>query len=564
MAPPLERAAMVARTVRQEVDAFLDREEARYGENWLKRFGVSTALALLVVVVVHFAIALALGQGALVRVGVFGTILVSGLLLTGVLLWLYGRKWRRPDEIRPYTVAVLLGSITAAVALEAFSAAQLLLWRSDSVSTLPGAGGPSLWRVEQLYGWHLLNSIPLLSVPRTVGIDRPAVFGDHVSGALLLAFKLTVLLPLVGLVVSGYRFADRQLAASREALQRRREGKAFFGRGWHDEIWPVAFAVAGAAALAALAVWGGLNPGSPLAGLIDDLVPSEATVQDITIPLGWVDAWVPPVIGLAVFSYGLLFVTEQVEVYTPEPPQAGVSGLGWTLAVCFGLIWVTAAIVGATILLIRTGVADPAGSVSDDQVLGVAVSFHFWHLLDGIPGLEIPQTLNWSLPHDLDDEWSGSLLLLYKAILLVALIFVTSRIVRPHLARRLSSGHGAVAAVADFERLAQQASEQLDLVERERIGGYPTRARKQFNALLSRAGEASNGVQALFGPGRVVEQADRIVALLERRNGRLYPLGFGRPDDESTDTDRAEFTAALASYRAVAGRTLRNALMRTR
>jgi hypothetical protein len=563
MATPLERAAMVARTVRQEVDAFLDREEARYGENWLKRFAASTALAMLVVVVVHFTIVLALAQGAPVRVGVFGTILMGGLLLTCVLLWLYGRKWRRPDEVRPYTVAVLLGSITAAVALEAFSAAQLLLWRSDSVSTLPGADGPSLWRVEQLYGWHLLNSIPLLSVPRTVGIDRPAVFGDHVSGALLLAFKLTVLLPLVGLVVSGYRFADRQLAASREALQRRHEGKAAFGRGWDDEIWPVAFAVACAAALAALALWGGLNPGSPLVGLIDDLVPSEATVQDIAIPLGWVDAWLPPVIGLAMFSYGLLFVIEQVDVYTPESPQAGASGLGWTLAVCFGLVWVTAAIVGATILLIRTRVADPAGSVSDNQVLGVAVSFHFWHLLDGIPGLEIPQTLNWPLSHDLDDGWSGSLLLLYKAILLVALIFVTSRIVRPHLGRRRSPAAGALAAVAEFERLAQQASKQLDLVERERFGGHPTRAHKQFDALLRRVVEASTRVQVLFGPGRVVEQADRIVALLERRNGRLYPLGFGRHGDESTDTDREEFTTALANYRAAAGRALRNAVMRT-
>ncbi len=107
-----------------------------------------------------------------------------------------------------------------------------------------------------------------------------------------------------------------------------------------------------------------------------------------------------------------------------------------------GVLLATALVVGITVLLIRTGVSRPSERVGDSHVLGTALAYPLWHVLDAIPGLSIPQTLNWQLAHDLDDVWSGIVLLLYKAVLVFALIFVTSRIVQPHLRRQLSAGPG--------------------------------------------------------------------------------------------------------------------------
>jgi hypothetical protein len=121
------RLSLLVGEIRHEVDRFLDAEAQRYRKKWLTRLASSTALGLLVVVVLHFAIVLALRHGNLIRVVVLGAILVGGLLLTCALLRMYWRARMRPNDIVPYVVAVLIGSLTAGVALEAFSGGQLLL-----------------------------------------------------------------------------------------------------------------------------------------------------------------------------------------------------------------------------------------------------------------------------------------------------------------------------------------------------------------------------------------------------------------------------------------------------
>jgi hypothetical protein len=59
----------------------------------------------------------------------------------------------------------------------------------------------SLTVTWQYYSWNLLDSIPFLEVPNTLHWELARTFSDHLSGGLLLAYKLLVLLPIAKLVV---------------------------------------------------------------------------------------------------------------------------------------------------------------------------------------------------------------------------------------------------------------------------------------------------------------------------------------------------------------------------
>lgn len=53
-------------------------------------------------------------------------------------------------------------------------------------------------QVQDFYAWNFLESIPSLNVPETLGWDKPYKDGDALARILLLAFKLTVIIPVVG------------------------------------------------------------------------------------------------------------------------------------------------------------------------------------------------------------------------------------------------------------------------------------------------------------------------------------------------------------------------------
>jgi hypothetical protein len=553
-APPSPLSAWVGAT-RLRVDGFLDAEAKRYSTHWARRLAASTGLGLLVLVVLHFAILFALQEDSLIQVPVFGGILVSGFLLTCALVWVYWRARSRSGDMVPYVVGALIGSLAACVALEAFSAGQLLLWRGGDVRAVPGAGHPDLWQVELLYGWHLLDSVPLLSVAKTLRFDEPALFADHVSGMLLLLFKLLVLLPLVGIVLSGYRVAEQELGKVRQAKARlaERAKRRAFGDSRDSDIWAAAVFFGFLAAVTALLVWGALNPASPLSGLVARVLPGQVAIAGTTISLAWVDAWALPVLGAVLIGLCLLGALSILAFLMLDPPGARASRGGRTAAVSTSLLMTTAVVVGATVLLIRTQLSRPSGGVGDGQVLWTAVAFPLWHLLDALPGLDIPQTLHWRLAHDLDDVWSGIALLLYKAVLVFGLVYLTSRI-----RRGLSAGPGTLAVVPAFDALAHEAGAQLDGYERECLSGNPWRLGQDISAVVHRVEGASTDVQALFGAGAVAEHVDRIVDLLETRRGRIFT---SRDDDlrARVAADRIAFDRELEAFGQAVRRSLQDA-----
>src|SRR5207302_1079822 len=51
--------------------------------------------------------------------------------------------------------------------------------------------------VVDFYMWHFVNLIPGLGIPETLHWTQPYQYSDHLSGAVLLIFKIAVILPVI-------------------------------------------------------------------------------------------------------------------------------------------------------------------------------------------------------------------------------------------------------------------------------------------------------------------------------------------------------------------------------
>jgi hypothetical protein len=62
----------------------------------------------------------------------------------------------------------------------------------------PAIARGEFWRFQDFYAWHFLNSIPGLKITETLKWPQPYDYKDSFSGALLLVFKLVVIIPVIG------------------------------------------------------------------------------------------------------------------------------------------------------------------------------------------------------------------------------------------------------------------------------------------------------------------------------------------------------------------------------
>jgi hypothetical protein len=134
---------------------------------------------------------------------------------------------------------------------------------------------------------------------------------------------------------------------------------------------------------------------------------------------GWwiVAAWLSVVVlvglpGSAVGESGL--AAKWVRVARPEF-HAGLPGFLLVfvlLTATFAAL--TAALYGSDALTAEEPIRDP--------VVLTLFSYYLWSFLDAIPALDIPETLNWSIPASLTDFASGAVLLTYKLLVIVPLI----------------------------------------------------------------------------------------------------------------------------------------------
>lgn len=62
-----------------------------------------------------------------------------------------------------------------------------------------------------------------------------------------------------------------------------------------------------------------------------------------------------------------------------------------------------------------------------DTVFWDAVAYLTWHLLDSIPILEVPTSLNWELHRTFSDHWSGVTLVMFKIAVIVPLLHIGAK-----------------------------------------------------------------------------------------------------------------------------------------
>jgi hypothetical protein len=77
----------------------------------------------------------------------------------------------------------------------------------------PHGRGRLVWDALGYYTWNFLDGIPILHIPKTLNWKLGPGFKDHASGALLLLYKLLVILPVIGLIVALTKSRDKQRLA---------------------------------------------------------------------------------------------------------------------------------------------------------------------------------------------------------------------------------------------------------------------------------------------------------------------------------------------------------------
>ena len=75
-------------------------------------------------------------------------------------------------------------------------------------------GGLSVERVETFYAWHIADSVPALKITQTLGWSAPLTYRSWKVGVLVLLFKLSIIVPIVGSVRVFWHQRQRRARAA--------------------------------------------------------------------------------------------------------------------------------------------------------------------------------------------------------------------------------------------------------------------------------------------------------------------------------------------------------------
>ena len=540
---------------------------ATSGENPSLAAAAGVAAAAVVVVALHGLQAVGLGSGSNVlttlSVGVAAVMAVACWVL---LLWLFWQT--RLDPSQPgYVLAVVLSIVTICVALEAFAGASTLLWQRGVIRPTT-VGAPSLWRAEGHYLWNLLDSVPLLSAPRTVGWRDPQPFADHVSGALLLSFKIAIIAPLVRLGLSGYQVFEARRAQARvkamlkqekraeeewlerrakwaeEAAQARKKKSGTLNRPYPSipptpyllrpqqsragEVWTLFTGLMVGLIVAAAAVAVLFDPGSWVNRWLRKQLEPGITIHNYHLRLDWLQTgpqWLVLAVLVVAMGYAVLNFG-----YGPADPYKVRSipvAVGAILTYFWLLAFLTLTVAATSLALLHVGVGVtrphiPAGSQPE-----AAVNAYTWAVADALPGPNIPATLNWSLHYRFVDQWSDALLLLYKVAFAAVLLFPLYRIIRIYAerSRPVATIEPALSAARKFLDLLLSIRTVLDRLEGRTVTKLQQESRWATGLTARRTlidlESALENVRLLFGDDDVTHKANTAEAAARKRHDAI-------------------------------------------
>lgn len=505
---------------------------------------VSVATTAVVVVLLHWLQGSGLSSGNIVLaalpVGVADIVAVS---FWAFLLWLFWQMRLYPNQNR-YALAAVLSVVMICVSLEAFAGLNTFLWKYGTMRS--ATFNPSLWRTEGHYLWHLVGSVPLLSIPRTLGWRDPQPLGDHLSGALLLAFKIAIIGPLVRLGLSGYQFfemrrvqvvAKREIAReqklAKEARRQQERGKKPLARKLRmgeDWWWPLTAVVL--ALIFTIPTMILADKGSWMDHWLARLPPS-VSIGGVHLALNWLHA-VPEllaVIGI-IAIIGNLIPTLREDAnpdMVRSVPTAAVAILTYFLV----LVLIAFAAAAISLVLLHLNVAVSRPRIPRGSRPLAAVNTYAWSIADALPGPNIPATLNWTLKYRLVDHWSEVLLLIFKIGFLGVLLFPVYRIVRVYAerSRRAIPVEPCLSAACSFRDRLLDIQAVLDQLEGRQVSAARQRelgsSRYHVKLVLNDLDSDLEKVRLLFGDSEVALKATDAKDAADERYERSTRMSYG-------------------------------------
>jgi hypothetical protein len=430
MLPGSARSSSYVRALRTFLDARLSKatdDLPRRSPGFLLTTA-ATGVALVVVLHLLVSFGTAPHRGLALSVLALAPVVALAVSLIALMAWAYWSSRVTPTRVKPYVMAFLI-FIVVGVCLKAFAGLNMLVWRHGVLVHGWSSRGPSLWATERLYAWHLANAIPLVSAPSTVGWKEPNLFADQLSGSLLLLFKLLVLAPTIHLAVSGYRVAENRRL---ERLRGEREpGKLtrFVARRSPDNVWATCALLAVLVAVGAIAVALLSSPTSFINDWLRGRMPHTVRLAHTRVDVRWV-THAPQVVSVLTIAVLVLVTVALIHGRGVAAARRVPDLVGAAAAFLLLVALLTELFAAASVVLIGTGAASVAPAVVASGQVGTAFTHYVWHMIDAVPGLALPETLNWRPEHRLVDHADGALLLAYKVAVVAILAVPVARTVR--------------------------------------------------------------------------------------------------------------------------------------
>jgi hypothetical protein len=187
-----------------------------------------------------------------------------------------------------------------------------------------------------------------------------------------------------------------------------------------------------------------------------------------------------PVTPFQVVLVGLIAVLTAVAVVTSDAPQWGPAHIPsdqrsfpWWFGLVISWLVLTEAFTAVVVLLAQLGWitfepplvgAEAIGQPRRMDAWSTVESILTWNLLDMIPSLKVPDTLNWQLTHHITDSLGGLLLLMYKILVVLPIVRFGIALLRPP-----TSAEQAALEAAEADRIAR--AERDELVQQMKAAG---------------------------------------------------------------------------------------------
>jgi hypothetical protein len=157
------------------------------------------------------------------------------------------------------------------------------------------------------------------------------------------------------------------------------------------------------------------------------------------LPIGWIVAGVLVVLVgvlMRVWGLGRLWLTRDVRRIVKEVndgrDRSSRAYLTYSFAVAAAGIFAAllAAFAVFTAALQAEGLVTEKPPANAEDFVWTSLSFYGWNLLNAMPALKVPQTLNWAQPTKLTDYLGGSILLIFKIVVIFPLFALAIALIR--------------------------------------------------------------------------------------------------------------------------------------